>query len=395
MTFDPSLLDTLNLVIRLAHVVAAIAWIGSSFFFVWLDDSLETAPDKGEHVKGRLWMTHSGGFYDVVKFKVTMPELPERLHWFRMEALWTGITGVFLLVLVFYLGADGFLVAADSPLSRPAAAAIGLGGLVFSWLIYDFVWRRDFVERNGLVFSVLSLTAIAAPAWAFGQIFTARAAFLHTGAVVGLIMALNVWVIIIPGQRRMVEALTRGNAPDPHFGRRAKLRSMHNSYVTLGVLAIMLSGHYPLITGHRHAWAVLVVLIALGAAVRHWFIARHTQRPSPVLTGAIVAGGAGLLFWLKPPAVEQSEAPVPITEIQGIVAAHCVNCHATRPTFKGIVAPPKDVVLETPVQIKQHAAKIMAQVVHSQIMPLGNVTRMTEEERQRLGQWIAQGAQLQ
>ena len=394
MTLDPALVDTLNLVLRWAHVIAAIAWIGSSFFFVWLDDSLEPAPDKGPHVQGRLWMTHSGGFYDVVKFKVTMPVLPDHLHWFRWEAAWTGITGIFLLVVVFYLGADGLLVPADSALSRPEAAAVGLGGLALSWLIYDFIWRRKIVERHGLAFSWLSLAALSVPAWAFMQVFTARAAFLHTGAMMGLIMVLNVWVIIIPGQRRMIEALKKGEAPDAAFGKRAKIRSMHNSYVTLGVVAIMLSGHSPLVTGHRQAWAVLIVLLTLGAAIRHVFIVRHTRKPSRALVSAIAITSVALFFWLRPPAMDAGSEPVSFGEVRGIIITHCVGCHATHPTFVGLSAPPKNVVLETPTQVRQNAAKIMAQVVHTRMMPLGNMTKMTEEERQRIGRWIAQGANI-
>lgn len=396
MNIDPTLLEAINFVVRWAHLITGIAWIGSSFFFVWLDDHLEHEHDLGDDVEGRLWLTHSGGFYDMVKFKTTMSKIPENLHWFKWEAAWTGITGIFLLIIVFYLGADGFLIKSGSEMSKPVAAAIGLGALVVCWLIYDFVWRLPVVEKNGTLFSLLTFAALIALVWGFNQVFTNHAAYIHTGAVIGLVMVLNVWVIIIPGQRKMIEALKRGDAPDPNFGARAKLRSMHNSYITLPVIAIMLSGHYPMFTGHAQNWAVLAALIILGAAVRHWFIARHKGNASPLIPVAVAIGAVGLFYFVLPKAIELPPGTevVAFEEVDTIINKHCIQCHAKSPSNEGFDAPPKGIGFDNKAAIKTFAAKIMAQVVSSDTMPLGNETEMNEEERKILGIWIAQGANL-
>lgn len=396
MNIDPTFLESLNFVVRWAHLITGIAWIGSSFFFVWLDNHLEHAPDLGDDVEGRLWMTHSGGFYDVVKFKTTMAKIPDNLHWFKWEAAWTAITGVFLLIIVFYLGADGFLIKQGSDMSKPLAAAIGLGALVGSWLVYDFVWRQPIVEKNDLLFSALTFAALVALAWFFNQIFTAKAAYIHTGAVIGLVMVLNVWVIILPGQSRMIKALKAGEAPDPNFALRAKLRSMHNSYVTLPVIAIMLSGHYPMFTGHPQNWLVLAVLMVLGAAVRHWFIARHKGNASPIIPVAVAIAALGLFYYLMPRAVTLPPGTevVAFEDVQTIINRNCISCHDRNPANEDFDAPPKGISFDNPAAIKTYAAKILAQAVNSDTMPLGNESGMTADERKTLGIWIAQGANL-
>ena len=397
MNIDPTLLEAANFVVRWAHLITGIAWIGSSFFFVWLDDYLEHAPELGDDVEGRLWLTHSGGFYDMVKFKTTMSKIPENLHWFKWEAFWTAITGIFLLIIVYYLGADGFLIKAGSEMSKPVAASIGLGTLFGSWLVYDFVWRRPFVEKNGTLFSILTFAALVGLAWFFNTIFTSQAAYIHTGAVIGLVMVLNVWVIIIPGQRKMIDALRRGDAPDSNFGARAKLRSMHNSYITLPVIAIMLSGHYPMFTGHPQNWAVLAALIVLGAAVRHWFIARHKGNDSPLIPIAIAIGAVGLFYFVLPKSIvlEPGTEVVAFEEVETIVNQHCISCHAKNPANEGFDAPPKGISFDNPASIKTFASKILAQAVNTDTMPLGNESGMTADERMLLGIWIAQGADLE
>lgn len=399
---DAALIDWLNLIGRWIHLITGIAWIGTSFYFVWQDNSLTATADdpKRERLHGEIWMVHGGGFYHARKYKVAPPGLPEHLHWFKWEAYSTWLSGMALLAVVYYLSGPAILVPPGSGLSHGAAVAIGLGGLALSWIVYDLLCRSPLArDDRWLAAAVVALVAVLA--YAMTALLSGRAAFLHVGAAHGTIMVGNVFFVIIPNQRRMVEALRRGETPDPALGRRGKQRSVHNTYFTLPVLFLMISNHYPAVYGHPHAWLLLLGLAAIGAAVRHAFVLRHTGRMRPWMLPSAAAAMAVLVtataLTREGPVASTAVAAVEVEAdadplapvVMAIVRERCTACHAAAPTFPGFEAPPKGVVLETPADLRQWAGAVIAQSVASEAMPVGNVTEMQPEERALLGRWLA------
>jgi uncharacterized membrane protein len=377
------LLDWLNLLLRWAHVVVGIAWIGASFYFIWLDNHLE--PSKDAQVAGDLWAVHGGGFYHAEKFRAAPPRMPERLHWFKWEAYWTWITGFFLLCIVYYAGAELYLIdAARQPMSKAAAIGAGLAAIVGGMVVYEGLCRSP-LGRNDTALALVLFVLLAAAAWGLCQLFGGRGAFIHYGAILGTIMAANVAHVIIPGQRRMVAALAAGRAPEPRDAAAGKQRSVHNTYFTLPVLFTMISSHYAFTFGGRWNWLVLVALTAAGALIRVWFVMRHKGSAAawPLVTGL---GLLILLGVLLAPSMEKA-APVSFSEVTNVIAARCAGCHAAKPSFPGIAETPKGVLLDTPEHIRAHAAQIHQQAVLSRAMPPGNLTGLTEDERQLLDRW--------
>ena len=379
------LLDWLSLLLRWAHLVVGIAWIGASFYFIWLDNHLESSADP--KVAGELWAVHGGGFYHAEKFKGAPPTMPARLHWFKWEAYWTWITGFFLLALVYYAGAELYLIDASvMPLSKPVAIAIGIGSLIISLVVYEAVCRSPLAKDDAVLGSVM-FVLLAAVAWGLCQVFGGRGAFIHYGAILGTIMVGNVAHVIIPGQRRMVAALAAGRAPDPKDGAAGKQRSVHNTYFTLPVLFTMISAHYAFTFGARWNWLVLVALTLAGGLIRVWFVMRHKGN-APAWP---LAAGISVLFILMIlllPKSEEKAIPVKFEEIRRIVDARCVGCHTAKPTFQGLNEAPKGILLDTPERIGALAAQIHQQTVLSRAMPPGNLTAMTEEERRLLERWF-------
>jgi uncharacterized membrane protein len=377
-------LEWLSLLARWAHVVTAMAWIGASFYFIWLDDRLEASSDP--KIAGELWAIHGGGFYRAEKFRLGPPVLPATLHWFKWEAYWTWVTGFSLLVLVYYVNAELYLIdPAVLPLSKPAAIAIGVGSLMLGLAVYEALCRSA-LGRNDAVLSAVLFAALAFAAWGLTKVFSGRGAFIHYGAILGMIMAANVSNVIIPGQQRMVEAVRAGREPDPKYGVIGKQRSVHNTYFTLPVVFAMLANHYAMAFGHRHAWLVLVAMTLAGALIRVWFVMRHKRRAKWWMLAA------GLLFMsaaaaLMAPKREAAEGKVSLAEAMRVIDARCASCHAQKPVFQGIAEAPKGVLLDTPVRVQAQAARIHQQAVLSRAMPPGNLTGITEEERQLLERW--------
>ena len=395
---DTVILDWLNLVVRWAHVIAGIAWIGSSFFFMWLDAHLEPPAPGKERVEGELWMVHSGGFYEVNKFMVAPAVIPQTLHWFKWEAYFTGLTGVLLLAIVYYLGSEAFLINADSEgLSRMAAVAIGIGTLVVGWFAYDVLFASHFGRTYPRLADAISLIALCLLAAGLDQLFTGRAAYVHVGALTGLVMVINVFARIIPAQRQLIAARNAGREPDPALGKAAKQRSIHNNYLTLPVVFIMISSHYPMTFGHAQGWAVLIVISASGALVRHWANLRNAAKPAFWPIPAAVALFLIAASWASWPTLradwqEAGAAAADFAEVRTIIDTHCLACHATRPTNDSFDLAPKNIRFDLPGEIRRHAATIKKTTVDTETMPLGNETGMTPEERQRLGAWIRAGA---
>ena len=389
--------DWINLLLRWLHMITGIAWIGASFYFVWLDLHIRPpAPDSAlakQGVAGELWAVHGGGFYNPQKYLVAPPTLPTELHWFKWEAYSTWLSGTALLSVVYYLQPKAMLInPALSDLSGVSAILIGLGSLLAAWLVYDCLCRTRLVQTplllGGLVYGLLVLAAFG-----LSHYFSGRATFIHIGAMIGTIMAGNVFFVIIPGQRKLVEALTARQTPNPQYGIKAKQRSVHNNYFPLPILLIMISNHYAMTYNHAHGYAVLAALMAAGVLIRHFFNLRHQGRTVwgyPLAGCAILLGLAIALAPAAPTAlarVSQAELAQAEAKVLAIMQQRCTSCHAERPSFSGFAAAPAGIVLENQAQINQNALKIYQQVVQNRAMPLGNLTQMTEAERQQISAW--------
>jgi uncharacterized membrane protein len=395
---DPHVEQWIQLVVRWAHVITGIAWIGTSFYFNWLNSRIHppAAPEPG--VGGELWSVHGGGFYRVVKYSVAPARLPDTLHWFRWEAYATWWTGFTLLWLIYYVGARTHLV--DPGVARiPILAAVGIGlaTLAGVWLAYDLLCRSALGRRPAALGAALAAMVVGL-AFGLTQAFTARGAFLHVGAALGTVMAANVWRVIIPAQRAMVAALASGREPDAARGAQAALRSLHNNYFTLPVVFTMIGGHVPATYGHPWSWAVLAGLFLAGVATRHWFNLRNQGRRNRWLlpaAGLVIVVLAVVTAPTSAPSAAASDGTPPLfAAARVVIAERCAPCHSAAPTQSGIAVAPAGAVFDTPEQMRAWAPRIRERAVTARTMPLGNVTGMTEDERALLGRWIAAGAVL-
>jgi uncharacterized membrane protein len=389
----PYLLDWLNFTVRWLHLVAGIAWIGASFYFVWVDNHLTEPPPelKAKGVAGHLWAVRGGGFYNPQKYLLAPPELPKELHWFKWEAYVTWLSGAALLVIVYYANAQA-MMAGTVPLGSAALVGIGVASLVVAWLVYDLLCKA--LGDKPLVFCLLFFAVMLAATWLLAQLLGGRAATIHVGAMIGTIMVANVAMVIIPGQRRMVKALQAGAAPNPLDGLRGKQRSVHNNYLTLPVLFIMISNHFAMLTNARHLWAVLGAIALAGVLIRQFFNLRHKGKTDwrwPLAGSAILVAVAVLLAPARPVAAPTAQAPQ-FAQVERIVIERCAGCHADKPTYAGFATAPAGVLLQTPQQIRAQAQKIWQQTVQTRAMPIGNLTQITDEERAVLDAWFAAGA---
>ncbi|MEO5764949.1 MAG: urate hydroxylase PuuD [Casimicrobiaceae bacterium] len=388
-------LDWMNLLARWLHLVAGVAWIGASFYFVMLDNSLSPPAKPGDAkrgVFGELWAVHGGGFYISQKFP-TGPKgepLSQNLHWSKWEAYTTWLSGMGLLALIYWLGASAYLIDPGVRVLSPAGAiAISIGVLAGGWVVYDALCRA--LERRENLLAALVFAFVIASTWALFQLFSARAAFVHVGAMLGTIMVANVFFHIIPGQKRVVADIRAGRVPDPRPGVIGKQRSVHNTYFTLPVLFVMISNHYPMTYSHRHGWLVLAAIMLAGVLIRQFFVLRHRGSVKAWLPATGVALLAGVAVVLAPKPVDTAGAKVAFASVDAVLKQRCVACHAAQPTQAGFAQPPKGVLLETPGQIAANAPKI-AETVGNGYMPIGNLTQMTDTERALIATWFAQGA---
>jgi uncharacterized membrane protein len=392
---DPYVAAWLDLIFRWFHVIAAIVWIGTSFYFVALDQHLHEPREEADRergVGGESWEIHGGGFYRIEKFRVAPPMLPKPLHWYKWEAYWTWLTGFTLFVVLYYLQASTNLIDPSvADLSTWAAVLISIGGLALAWIVYDALCRT-IGQRSEAALAVCIVGLVVLAAWGAGQLFAPRAAYLEVGAMLGTIMAANVFFVIIPAHWELVRAKEAGREPDPAANRRGKQRSVHNNYFTLPVLFTMLAGHFPFTYTHDHAWAILVCLMVIGAWIRHYFNNRHAGRTLWWIPVTAAAGIAAVAVWIRPPDTAPAAGAPTVTyaQVEPIVQQRCAPCHSTNPTLA--TAPPKGIVLETADQVRAQAALIKSVAVDSHVMPLGNATHMTDAERKLLGAWIDQGA---
>ena len=385
--------DWANLLLRWAHLVAGIAWIGTSFYFIALDLSLRRRDDAPEGVTGTAWEVHGGGFYRVEKYAVAPPALPEHLTWFRWEAYLTWLTGFALLVVQFYLDAPAWLIdPAVMPLGTWQAVAISVASLAAGWVVYTVLCRSK-VGANAVVLAVAVFVLLVAATWGYTQVFSARAALVHSGALIGTIMAFNVFMVIIPSQKKVVAALLAGEAPDPDLGEVARQRSLHNTYLTLPVLLLMVSGHYPTLTGHPHAWLLVALVIVGGGCARHFLVHLEVGKPFASVAWAlpVVAVALAVAVTMTAPSSRDSSAGQQVSDVEvlSITDAHCVSCHAQVPTHPAFRTAPKNIVLESVDDLHRYADLVDLHTVRTRTMPLGNLTGMTDDERARLGAWLA------
>jgi uncharacterized membrane protein len=383
---DPYLRDVLDVVLRMLHVTAGIAWIGASFYFVRLDLSLR--PPKNEDaaeagVAGEFWGVHGGGLYHSQKYRLAPSEMPEPLHWFKWEAYTTWLSGFALLVVLYYFDAGVRLVDPTvADISDWAAIALSVGGLGLAWVVYD-VLCRTLGQRSELALAAVSIALVALAAWGASELFAARAAYLQVGAMLGTVMAANVLLVIIPAHRKLVSAMAERREPDPEPLLEAKRRSVHNNYLTLPVLFTMLAGHFAFTFGADEAWLVVVLVFVLTAWIRHFFNLWHTGRRAWWILASAAAAVVALAFWLEPDEVAPAQAgPVPFSQVRAVIEERCASCHSG-------ASAPLGVRLQTEAEITARADDIERQAVQTRAMPPGNATGMTEEERELLAAWIA------
>ena len=387
---DPYANEWLDLLVRWLHVVAAIAWIGSSFYFIALDNHLRPPKDEADAergVGGEAWEIHGGGFYQVQKYRLAPRALPEPLHWFKWEAYTTWLSGFALLIVLYYVNADTYLIDKSVADLRPwEAIAISIALLAAAWLAYDGLCR---LIPNDLALAAILLVLVTLAAWGVSHLFSGRAEYIQIGAMLGTMMAGNVFLVIIPAHWELIRAKEAGREPDAAAGLRAKQRSVHNNYLTLPVVFTMISNHFPITYGHSYSWLTLVALLVIGAWVRHFFNLRHTGRAAWWIPVTAALAIAGVAVAIRPHGSSGGTA-VPFTRAQAIVQARCVPCHSAQPTKAD--SAPLGLVFDTPEQIHAQASLIEQVAVRTKVMPLGNQTGMTQSERDVLGAWIQQGA---
>ncbi|PHV08313.1 hypothetical protein CSQ96_06525 [Janthinobacterium sp. BJB412] len=395
-------LEWLNLIVRWLHVITGIAWIGASFYFVWLDNSIRPpAPGSDlakKGVSGELWAVHGGGFYNPQKYLVAPAELPKDLHWFKWEAYSTWLSGFALLTIAYYFNAQAMMIDKSvADIGSWQAVGIGLGTLLVGWTVYDLLCRSP-LGKHDFWFGVVVFALIVAAGFGLTHWLSGRAAYIHVGAMIGTIMVANVLMLIIPGQRKMVEAMAAGGLPDPVHGQRAKQRSVHNNYFTLPVLFIMISNHYAMTYRNDRAWLVLAFIMAAGVLIRHFFNLRHKGRTEwryPLAGVALLLAVAVAIAPPRPAAPAAGSGADPaaaFAKVQAIVAQRCVSCHSAHPSQPGFATAPAGVMFDGAEQIRQQSEKIYKQAVQLKAMPIGNLTNITDAERAAIGAWFEAGA---
>ncbi|MCC5989084.1 MAG: urate hydroxylase PuuD [Pararhodobacter sp.] len=387
--------------LRWLHVITAIAWIGSSFYFIALDLGLRKAPDLPEGAQGEEWQVHGGGFYHIRKFNVAPAEMPEHLTWFKWESYATWLSGFALLAVMYYLGAEFYLIDPQvRELAVWQAVAISAGSLALGWLVYDRLCRV-FVEANQTALMLALFVVLVGLAWFYAQVFSGRAALLHLGAVTATIMSANVFMVIIPNQKIVVADLIAGRRPDPQYGKIAKQRSTHNNYLTLPVIFLMLSNHYPLAFATEWNWVIASLVFLMGVSIRHWFNTRHARTGNPHWTWAVTVLIFIAIMWLSvapmrgasedvsalPPSASRFVQAEGFDEVHMIVIGRCSMCHAEAPAWPGLHWAPRGVVLETEAQVARSAREIYLQSALSHAMPPGNVVWMEDDEREAIRTW--------
>jgi len=388
--------DWASLLVRWVHIITGIAWIGASFYFIWLDLSLRQREGMPEGAYGEVWSVHGGGFYHAQKYLVAPKHMPDELHWFKYESYFTWLSGFCLLAIMYYWGAASFLIDSDKmELANWQAISISLAFLALGWVVYDLICKSP-LGQDTRVLGLLVFALLVAASYGLSQVFSDRAAMLHVGAMIGTIMTGNVFFIIIPNQKIVVADLKNGRAPDPSLGKQAKQRSTHNNYLTLPVLLMMISNHYPMLTGAEKSWMIVALILLIGGIVRHYFNTAHTGANGKALmwqwpVATLLMIGLILLVSVRSGEDVAAEDVIAAPQALAIIQTRCVACHASQPADRDFEKAPGGVIFDTIESVHKNAARILAQAVLSKAMPLANKTGMTPEERKQLGGWIRAG----
>lgn len=389
-------MEWLNLAIRWTHAIAGIMWIGASFYFIFLENNLNRTHGLRDELAGNLWAIHGGGFYYLEKYKVAPKVIPRDLHWFKYEAYFTWLSGFCLLFVVYYADARAFMIDPTiADLSAAGAIGIGLGSLVLGYVIYDWMCRSRLILNQGR-FAFVGTVILGIMTYALTHLMSGRAAYIHVGAVLGTIMAGNVFFTIIPSQKALVRAAKTGQPLDETLGKKAGQRSLHNNYITLPVVFIMISNHFPSTFGHAWNWFVLMVIVVASAGIKHYWNLLDRGQSRPIVLAVSIIALVTLSFVISPAFEDTMDAAIPTSfeEANAVIQARCVSCHSASPTDDQWTAAPNGVMYDTPEQIAAMADKIMTRAVRTKTMPQGNKTGMTDEERTVLKRWILQGAKI-
>jgi len=393
--YEGHLMEWLNIVVRVMHITFGIAWIGASFYFVWLENALNRTENVRDELAGNLWAVHGGGFYYLEKYKVAPKTIPKNLHWFKYEAYFTWVSGFALLFIIYYFNAQAMLVDSNvMKLSSAAAISIGIGSFVVAWLLYDLLCKSPLV-KTGWLFSLTGLILLAGFAYFYSHVFSGRGAFIHFGAMIGGIMVANVFFVIIPSQKAMVNAGRKGVPPDPQKGKKALFRSLHNNYFTLPVLFVMVSNHFPSTFGNKYQWAVLATISLGSAGIKHWLNLRERGQLSVWVLPASIILLLAVAYGTAPKLNNAKCDDVSFVAINSIVQQRCITCHSSRPTDAVYTSAPNGVKYDTPQEIVNKKDLILQRVVLTKTMPQNNKTNMTLEERELIRCWIEQGAKTQ
>lgn len=392
---ESHMMEWLNIVIRLMHITFGIAWIGASFYFVFLENALNRTEDVRDELAGNLWAVHGGGFYYLEKYKVAPKTIPKHLHWFKYEAYFTWLSGFCLLFVVYYFNASAFLIDKNVlDISAFQGIMIGVSSFVVAWIIYDKMCKSSLI-KNQLAFALVGFAFLILFAWFYCHVFSARAAYIHFGAMIGGIMVANVFFVIIPGQKEMVRCAKLGIPLDPSLGKKALARSLHNNYFTLPVLFVMVSNHFPSTFGYEYPWVILAIISFGTAGVKHYLNLKEQQNLNVwILPVSVVILLAACFISAPSTNPYECKKEVSITEVQAIIQKRCVQCHSANPTDDVYTVAPNGVKYDTPQDIYTKRDLIMQRVVITKTMPQNNKTNITEEERNMIRCWIEQGASL-
>ncbi|HEX7846243.1 MAG TPA: urate hydroxylase PuuD [Chitinophagaceae bacterium] len=392
--YEGHMMEWLNIAVRVMHITFGIAWIGASFYFVFLENALNRTDNVRDELAGNLWAVHGGGFYYLEKYKVAPKTLPKHLHWFKYEAYFTWLSGMGLLFIIYYFNASATMIDANvMKLSSTAAIAISIGSFLAGWLIYDLLCKSP-LRKKPILFALTGIAILIGFAFFYSHVFTGRAAFIHFGAMIGSIMAANVFFVIIPSQKAMVNAAKKGMLPDAQKGKNALFRSIHNNYFTLPVLFVMVSNHFPSTFGNKYQWIVLSAISIGAAGIKHWLNLREQGKLSVWIMPASVILLLAVAYVTAPQSPNAKCKEINFVEVNAIVQQRCISCHSSKPTDDVYTAPPNGVVYDTPADILKKKDGILQRVVLTQTMPQNNKTNMTPAEREIIRCWIEQGAPL-
>jgi uncharacterized membrane protein len=390
--YEGHLMEWLNIVVRVMHITFGIAWIGASFYFVFLENALNRTENVRDELAGNLWAVHGGGFYYLEKYKAAPKTIPKHLHWFKYEAYFTWISGFALLFIIYYFNTSAMMIDTNvMKLSAAAAISISIGSFIIAWLIYDLLCKSP-LKKNSLLFAFTGIILLTGFAYFYSHVFSGRAAFIHFGAMIGSIMVANVFFVIIPSQKEMVSAAKKGLLPDPQKGKNALFRSIHNNYFTLPVLFVMVSNHFPSTFGNKYQWAVLTAISIGSAGIKHWLNVRERGQLSVWVMPASVIVLLAVAYVTAPQPSTTKCKEVSFAEVNAIIQQRCISCHSSRPTDDVYTAPPNGVKYDTPQEMINKKDLIMQRVVITKTMPQNNKTNMTPEERDIIRCWIEQGA---